>query len=94
MRLEGRSCMERSIGATGAASTRRLPGALPEGAPCDNVGIERDAHCGGGGPNIVKDGTPQIDPARLIPGAGGESSDQRRATSAGWAVGRGSRIAA
>jgi hypothetical protein len=48
-----------SVGETCEVSSRHLPDALPAGAPCDNVGTERDAHCDGGGPNIVKDGTPQ-----------------------------------
>jgi hypothetical protein len=47
-----------SIGKTCVASRRSLPSAFPAGAPCHNVGTERALHCGGCGPNIVKDGTP------------------------------------
>ena len=49
----------RVIGEVCVASTRPVPGALPEGAPLDNVGTGRAAPPGGGAPNIVKDGTPQ-----------------------------------
>mgnify|MGYP001546115181 CR=1 len=45
-------------GEASVASTRRLPGALPAGAPLDNVGTDRELRVGGCAPNIVKDGTP------------------------------------
>ena len=47
-----------SLGETGVASTGPLPGALPAGAPCHNVGTRRITPPGDGAPNIVKDGTP------------------------------------
>jgi hypothetical protein len=38
---------------------RPLPGALPEGAPLDNVGTRGTFLWSDSVPNIVKDGTPQ-----------------------------------
>jgi hypothetical protein len=48
-----------SLGEAGVTSRCPLPEAFPEGAPLDNVGTKRAHQCGGCGPNIVKDGTPQ-----------------------------------
>jgi hypothetical protein len=56
VRSEGRGF---SIGRIIVAATRPLPGALPAGAPLDDVGTERVLDCGGHAPNIAKDGTPQ-----------------------------------
>jgi hypothetical protein len=48
-----------SFGKGNIASTRPLLGALPEGAPLDNVGTQRASPSRRQCPNIVKDGTPQ-----------------------------------